>query len=73
MRTLDDLDKRRWPQPMPLSETPWWLRGLGFPRWRFRFVISVYQVHSRGAFLTEKATWVYVTKAQYARLFGRTN
>lgn len=56
MKTFDDVPTPR--SPLPLDLTPWWMR-LFRPKWRFKS-------HIPWGF-----EWVYVTAAQYERLFGR--
>lgn len=62
MITISDLPRDRWPSPLPLDLTPWWLRLLGFPKWRFRFRYHTPEM---------RRFWTYVTAQEYAQIFKR--
>lgn len=50
------------PNILPMWPTPWWLRMLGYPGWRYRMCVPKVLEFYSGNTAEERTIWVYVTK-----------
>ncbi|QIG70759.1 hypothetical protein EVB91_208 [Rhizobium phage RHph_I1_18] len=49
--------EEKYPSPLPLYKTPFWLRWFGFPTWRYLKMVS------------GRLRWQYLPNREYYRLF----
>jgi hypothetical protein len=50
------------PDTLALWPTPWWLRLLGYPGWRYLMNVPKVLYFHTGSVAQERTIWVYVTK-----------